>query len=52
MAHRQHDQPNQSLIVEGSQRIHPSKHVQGHDYPMTVVEELDQWNKGQFYKKL
>ena len=50
MARGQHDQPNQDLIIEGSKKIHPSKRVQGQDYPMMVVEELDQQNKGQFYK--
>ena len=50
MARGQHDQLNQDLIIEGSRKIHPLKRVQGQDYPMTVVEELDQWNKGQFYK--
>ena len=50
MARGQHDQLNQDLIIEGSRKIHPLKCVQGQDYPMTVVEELDQWNKGQFYK--
>ena len=50
MARRQHDQPNPNLIVEGSQKIQPSKRVQGHDYPTTVLEGLDQCNKGQSYK--
>jgi hypothetical protein len=50
MARGQHDQPNPNLIVEGSRKIHPSKCVQGHDYPTTALEELDQRNKGQSSK--
>ena len=46
---RQHDQPNPNLIVEGSRKVQPSKRVQGQDYPTTVLEELDQRNKGRSY---
>jgi hypothetical protein len=45
MARGQHDQPNPNLIVEGSQKVQPSKRIRGHDYPMTALEELDQRSK-------
>jgi hypothetical protein len=50
MARGQHNQPNPNLIVEGSQRIQPSKGIQGDDYPTTALEELDQHNKSQSSK--
>lgn len=34
-----------SPIVEGSRRTHPSRRVQGHDYPTTALEELHQREK-------
>jgi hypothetical protein len=40
------DKPDPTLIVEGSRRAHPSKRVQGHDYPTTALEELEQREKG------
>jgi hypothetical protein len=40
------DQPDLSLIVEGAHRTHPSKRVQGQDYPTTVLEEIQQREKG------
>jgi hypothetical protein len=41
-----HDQPDPSLIVEGSRRPQPSKRVQGSDYPITPLEELRSRGKG------
>jgi hypothetical protein len=40
------DQPDPTLIVEGSRRIHPSRRVQGQNYPTTALEELEQREKG------
>lgn len=40
MARGEHDRPDPSLIVEGSRRVQPSKRIQGHDYPITPLEEL------------
>ncbi|KAH9976662.1 hypothetical protein BGW80DRAFT_1250163 [Lactifluus volemus] len=40
MARGEHDRPDPSLIVEGSQRPLSLKRVQGHDYPIPVSEEL------------
>lgn len=40
------DQPDLSLIVEGARRTHPSRRVQGQDYPTTVSEELQLREKG------
>jgi hypothetical protein len=41
MARGEHDRPDSSLIVEGSRKSHPSKRIQGNDYPITPLEELD-----------
>ena len=43
---RGHDQPNLALIIEGSR---PSKRIQGHDYPVTALEELQKRGKGTYY---
>ena len=40
-----HDQPNPALIIEGSRRPQPSKHVQGCDYPVSALEELQNIRK-------
>ena len=41
-----HDQLNLALIIEDSQWPQSSKHVQGHDYPVTSLEELQKRDKG------
>jgi hypothetical protein len=46
---REHDQPNPALIIEGSRRPRPSKRVQGHDYPVSALEELQKRDKGTNY---
>ena len=46
MARGEHDRPDPSLIVEGPRRQQPSKRVQGHDYPITALEELHVHSKG------
>ena len=48
MAYGEHDRPDPSLIVEGSRRPHPSKRIQGHDYPITPLEELHVRSKGMY----
>ena len=40
MAHEEHDQPDPTLIVQGSHHIQPSKCGLGRDYPTTPLEEL------------
>jgi hypothetical protein len=47
MARGEHDRPDPSLIVEGSRRSHPSKRIQGEDYPITL-EELRVRSKGMY----
>ena len=39
MARGEHDQPDPSLIIEGSRRPLPSKRIQGHDYPRRLSAE-------------
>jgi hypothetical protein len=40
------DQPDTTLIVEGPRRAHPSRRVQGQDYPTTALQDLEQREKG------
>ena len=40
MARGEHDQPDPTLIVQGSRRVQPSKRGLGRDYPTTPLEEL------------
>jgi hypothetical protein len=49
---RGHDQPNPALIIEGSRRPQPSKRVQGHDYPVSALEELKKRDKGTYYSNI
>jgi hypothetical protein len=44
---REHDRPDQNLIIQGARRVHPSKRGLGEDYPVTLAEErlLEQRNK-------
>src|ERR1700689_332106 len=37
---RGHDQPDPSLIIQGSRQVQVSKRGQGKDYPLTALEEL------------
>ena len=47
---RGHDQPNPDLIIEGPRRPQPSKRVQGRDYPVSALEELEERrDKGTYY---
>jgi len=48
MACGEHDRPDPSLIVEGTRRLHPSKCMQGNDYPITPLEELHVRSKGTY----
>ena len=48
MARGEHDRPDPSLIVQGSRRPHPSKRIQGDDYPITPLEELCVRSKGMY----
>ena len=48
MAHGEHDWPDPSLIVVGTQKSHPSKRIQGDDYPITPLEELRVRTKGMY----
>ena len=41
MVRGEHDRPDPSLIVEGTRRTNPSKRIQGDDYPITPLEELE-----------
>ena len=36
---REHDRPDQNLIIIGARRVQPSKRGLGEDYPVTLVEE-------------
>ena len=40
MARGEHDQPDPTLIVQGSHHVQPSKRGLGKDYPTTPLEEL------------
>jgi len=40
------DQPDPTLILEGSRRTHPSRRIQGQDYPTTALQELEERVKG------
>jgi hypothetical protein len=51
MARGELDRPDPALIIEGSRRSHPSKRVQGIDYPIPVSEELRHREKGTHYGK-
>ena len=42
MARGEHDQPDPTLIVQGSRRVQPSKRGLGRDYPTTPLEELQE----------
>jgi len=44
---REHDPPNQTLIIEGSRHLQLSKCGLGNDYPITPLEELKQREKGE-----
>ena len=46
---RGHDRLNPALIIKGPGRPHPSKRVQGRDYPISALEELEKWDKGTYY---
>ena len=46
---REHDQPDPALIIEGSRRPQPSKRIQGCDYPVSALEELQKRDKGTYY---
>jgi hypothetical protein len=46
---RGHDRPNPALIIEGPRRPQPSKRVQGHDYPVSALEEIQKRNKGIYH---
>jgi hypothetical protein len=46
---RGHDQPNPALIIEGPRRPQPSKRVQGDDYPISVLEELQKRDRGAYH---
>jgi hypothetical protein len=41
---REHDRPDPNLI-HGSWCLQMSKRGQGNDYPVTPLEELQQWGK-------
>ena len=45
---RGHDQPNPALIIKGPRRLQPSKRVQGRDYPVSALEELQTRDKGTY----
>ena len=45
---RGHDQPNPALIIEGPRRLQPSKRMQGRDYPVSALEELQKRDKGTY----
>ena len=49
-----HYQPNLALIIEGSQQPQPSKHIQGCDYPVSALEELQKRDtgKGMYYANM
>jgi hypothetical protein len=38
---REHDRPDPTLIISGSRRPHPSKRIQGLDYPETLLKESE-----------
>jgi hypothetical protein len=46
MVHGEHDQPDPTLIIQGSRRAQPSKHGLGKDYLTTPLEELRERAKG------
>lgn len=46
---RGHDQPNPALIIEGARRPQPSKRVQGDDYPVSALKELQKRDKGTYF---
>ena len=46
MARGEHDRPDPSLIIHGPRQPLPSKRIQGHDYPITPLEELQVRSKG------
>ena len=46
MARGEHDKPDPTLIIEGSQRAVPSKRIQGQGYPTTALEELRERDEG------
>jgi hypothetical protein len=46
MARGEHDRPDPTLIIEGSRRPQPSKRIQGHNYPITPLQELHTRDKG------
>ncbi len=48
MARGEHDRPDPSLIVQGSRRPQPSRCIQGDDYPVTPLEELQVRSKGMY----
>ena len=50
---REHDRPDQNLIITGARRVQPSKRGLGEDYPITLVEErlLEERNKSKRMKK-
>ena len=51
MARGELDRPDPALIIEGSRRSHPSKRVQGKDYPILVSEEVRHRAKGTHHGK-
>ena len=52
MARGEHDHPDPTLIIEGSQRPQPSKRIQGYNYPITPLEELCAQDKGKLTLKM
>lgn len=50
MARGEHDRPDSSLIVEGTRKSHPSKRIQGNDYPITPLEQLRVRSEGTNFK--
>jgi hypothetical protein len=42
MRRREKDKPDLTLIIEGSRRSHPTRRIQGQDYPTTVLEQIEQ----------
>lgn len=46
---REHDQPDPTLIIKGPRRPQPSKRVQGDDYPISALEELQKRDKGTYF---
>ena len=48
---RGHDQPNLALIIDGRRQHQPSKRIQGEDYPVSALEELQKRDRGSAYSR-